>query len=257
MRKDALCRDNYDVPRASVGVGDNITDALASMLSVIGDVKTITVAEISAAPRMQSRLARPRAAEALLDIVDKERASNNLPFWDAVLLALSYESPSVRDDVLTAALFHQRTAETPNRESLPVDPSLSRMLAARAAQIRTGRILVASSLVELTSGTRWHVPMLDFRVPPTPANQIFVCELVRHLGLGGWILESGRSYHFYGATLVDTEQFRAFLGRALLFQPVVDARWVAHQLVEGAAALRISRGGPFQITPRIVHAIYP
>ena len=240
---------------AAVCIGSEISRALPLMLSAIGDITSIAITEIAAVPRMQERLADAQAAESLLDIVEKERAESNLPFWDAVLFALPYESSFVRNDVSAAALFHQQTARIPNKESLPVGPSLGDTLAARAAQIRTGRLLVVSSLIKLASGAPAHVPMLDFRIPPTPAHKELVCELAHHLNLGGWILESGRSYHFYGATLLDHDQFRNFLGRALLFQPVVDARWIAHQLMEGAAALRVSKGGPFQITPRIVDVV--
>lgn len=43
-----------------------------------------------------------------------------------------------------------------------------------------------------------------------------------------------------------------FLGRALLFTPVVDGRWVAHQMIEGQCALRVSPGNAQQIVPVVV-----
>jgi hypothetical protein len=254
-RLDWLPSDAATVGRSTSLHHEVITEALPTMLATVGDVRSIVLAEISAVPRMQTRLRYPQSASRLLDVVKKVRATSGIPFWDAVLLAIGDEQASVRDDVLSTAQLHQPTAQASTREFLDVESSLREALVDRASRVRTGALLVVSSFVETISGGGAHLPMLDFRVPPTPSNLELVGALVRTLQLKGWILESGRSYHFYGSSLLSYNEFRTFLGRALLFQPVVDARWVAHQVIEGAAALRISRGGQSQITPKIVAAI--
>jgi hypothetical protein len=60
------------------------------------------------------------------------------------------------------------------------------------------------------------------------------------LGLRGLLFESGRSFHFYGADPVTLPDLVSILGRAQLLSPIVDSRWVSHQLIDGRCALRIS-----------------
>jgi len=87
------------------------------------------------------------------------------------------------------------------------------------------------------------IPLLDFRVPQSKTNQSVahaVCEhLFDQLDCDGFLIESAHSYHGYGATLLTFREYTQLLGRALLFDPVVDGRHVAHQLISGMGALRI------------------
>jgi hypothetical protein len=48
-----------------------------------------------------------------------------------------------------------------------------------------------------------------------------------------------------------------FLGRALLFAPIVDRAYLAHQLLERRCALRISAVGDEKPVPRVVHVEAP
>ena len=71
----------------------------------------------------------------------------------------------------------------------------------------------------------------------------------------GALLSSGKSYHFYGANLLTDEDLRIFLGRALLFAPITDKTWIAHQLIEGSCALRISSRKDYGGPPKIIAII--
>ncbi len=105
-------------------------------------------------------------------------------------------------------------------------------------------ILVVSSDVKLLGRGRAHIPMVDFHCPATAENRelaIRACSLIDRAG--GYLLESGHSYHFYGKSLLKPDEFPAFLGRMLLLSPIVDRAWIAHQLIEGACPLRISATG--------------
>jgi hypothetical protein len=55
----------------------------------------------------------------------------------------------------------------------------------------------------------------------------------------GWILNSGKSYHFIGGSLIDEKSMSRFLSTALLYVPFTDKNWIAHQIFEGASALRL------------------
>jgi len=56
----------------------------------------------------------------------------------------------------------------------------------------------------------------------------------------GFIVETDRSYHFYGAELLTGQEWSQFLGRALQFSPIVDRAWIAHQLIDLSCNLRIA-----------------
>jgi hypothetical protein len=55
-----------------------------------------------------------------------------------------------------------------------------------------------------------------------------------------------------GWDLLPDESLVRFLGKVLLFAPIVDRAWVAHQLIEGACALRISSRAGYGGPPRLV-----
>jgi len=88
-----------------------------------------------------------------------------------------------------------------------------------------------------------HIPMMDFMCPPSYENQQALSGLLRELNHGrGFLLESGRSYHYYGLQILDERQWHVFLGKCLLMSGFVDDRYVGHQLVDGHCVLRLSAG---------------
>jgi hypothetical protein len=98
--------------------------------------------------------------------------------------------------------------------------------------------------------------MLDFRIRPSIENEQLAIDILHRLKRGGTLLNSGNSYHFYGNRLLRGDQeLVKFLGRASLFSPFVDQRWIAHQLIEGACALRVSPGKSFKSPPKVVRDV--
>lgn len=98
------------------------------------------------------------------------------------------------------------------------------------------------SVVITKEGERLHIPMLDFNLQRSLSNDLLVTSVLNNLHIdGGFILDSGRSYHFIGTKLLTWEKYSQMLYRALLLAPIVDDAWIAHQLMNGFAALRISR----------------
>jgi hypothetical protein len=97
---------------------------------------------------------------------------------------------------------------------------------------------------------------LDFHCPSSAPNLELVAEALRLLDIGaGFILESGKSYHFYGRRLITDSERISFLSRALLLAPIVDRSWIAHQLLEGACGLRISRRQPSGLPPTVARIV--
>lgn len=109
-------------------------------------------------------------------------------------------------------------------------------------QIRIHEALKAISKVKTKNGI-FHIPLLDLDIP-VDENGI---EKIREISLGlgikhAAILNSGRSYHFWGLELLSEEEWRKFMYRALLLDKI-DRRWIGHRLIDGQANLRISEKG--------------
>jgi hypothetical protein len=122
------------------------------------------------------------------------------------------------------------------------------------------RMAVASS-VRTTENEKKFIPMLDFACSKTEGHLRLIvsviAELNHELGYGGFgfVLESTKSYHYFGCSLLPAESYSTFLGLALLLHPpvhlhslanntglfsVIDARTIGHCLLNGESAIRIS-----------------
>jgi hypothetical protein len=85
-----------------------------------------------------------------------------------------------------------------------------------------------------------HIPMMDFQCPQSSENLRRVKKFLRKIGQNkGVILDSGRSYHYYGSELMHDKDFLNFLGDCLL-SDLVDRRYVGHRLKDKLGILRIS-----------------
>lgn len=100
--------------------------------------------------------------------------------------------------------------------------------------------IAINSKVKMQNNIIRHFPMLDFRIEKSELNQRIVESVCRELvDFPGYIIDSGNSYHFIGTKLLTKLQLDKFLGKALLFTPIIDDIWLAHQLIEGSCSLRI------------------
>jgi hypothetical protein len=97
-----------------------------------------------------------------------------------------------------------------------------------------------------------HIPMMDFRCDATDDGLKTLDAAMATIDIGGFILKSGRSYHFYGTKLLDEAQWQRFLGQSLLLKNLADWRYVGHCLVRGICTLRISAHPEFGSVPTVV-----
>lgn len=239
--------------QADAMIGGDAIDVLAYLVARNVEIAKCFLFEPPFPPLLQED--RTFGSEA--EVVDRAlslRATSGLPFWDAVML-LSSATELVPVEVFKAALRHNRPQD--NRfqsiDTTRLDTDSIRLL---GASMKSDRLLALQSRVLLRDGTVEHIPMLDFHVQASDRSLSVVEAVLRSLGLSGFVLNSGKSYHFYGDELIGETRLTAFLGKALLFSPIVDRAWIAHQLIESACALRISArsdyGGPPRIVARVI-----
>lgn len=99
------------------------------------------------------------------------------------------------------------------------------------------------STVTLTNGETAYLPLIDFRIEQSPENAktvASVCHSIKEKSGVGWrVVRSEKSYHAFPCSYVTFQKYITILGWALLFDPVVDGRHIAHQLIDGMGALRV------------------
>ena len=241
--------------RMKTSVGGDITDVLPILIGGLPQIATVTIQEIRVPPSLQSRVPPLPELAPLVDIALRLRETYDFPFWDALLLTAERRRKGIAEEILDGASFHQSMTSAVHTQEVPAASLTPTAVARYARKISNGNITVISSRVRLNNGSEAHLPLLDFSLPPSPANDATVGRIVTRLGQRGYLLDSGNSYHFYGNALLSDSGYRRFLGAALLFSPLVDHRWVAHQLIEGASALRVSGGKNGSKLPRLVAEI--
>lgn len=119
------------------------------------------------------------------------------------------------------------------------------------AELPEGYDLGIHSLVKMKDGSEKYLSLIDFKLSPSPENLEIIKERMKKIvGIEGFILETDKSYHFYGINPVDFDDWIDFCARCLLTSlvkdegktiiDVVSTRYIGHCLLRRANVLRIS-----------------
>jgi hypothetical protein len=188
------------------------------------------------------------AADDGLRATAEQLNTQGIEFWDAVL-SLALEQGKLRESFVETALLHD--LNLPERNfALGRDQVLNGGIAELVPELAAGEGLLVRSQLRLESGETAFLPMLDFTCPCQGENARAVRKLVKLAGSpAGVLVRSGRSYHFYGVTLLSEKEWTRFMASSLLFAPITDSRYVAHRLLDGECRLKIvdSDGGSIPV----------
>lgn len=157
-----------------------------------------------------------------------------LPFWDSALLTISLtESDYLHssEDIIERADHH-----SPIVNDFWLDAAKLKELI-----INNNENIGINSLVENLEGNFMHIPMMDFHLPVSEKNLLIVKQICDKLGMANaYILDSGNSYHLIGDRLIGENELIDFLSKGLLYGPITDTRWIAHQILERSCTLRLT-----------------
>ena len=222
-----------------------------SLILAHEEVRLARIRSYHAPQSLQERLPMTDSVQTLVDVAMDRRTRSEVPFWQAMMLTI-LDRGIVPDEVLDAALYHQGSG---------VSEDLSRGDLERGElevhACGRDRTVALDSLLDLEVECG-HLALMDFRVSPSKKNTILVNAVCRRLMPEGFVsLISTRSYHACGVALQRPNERIDFLGRSLLFSPIVDDRYVAHQLMQPSSSLRISAPSIDESTPRVVTIWYP
>ena len=230
-------------------VSENAAVAYAKLILAHEGVQQVSVRTYVQPAGIQHRI-RGRSSQSLISAALGRRADTDVPFWQSLMMTIQ-KNECVPDDLLDAALFHQDLSNACDLSRKDLMHGELDIYAKR------GPVTSLDSCVQLTSKSA-HLPFLDFRVQPSGPNARLVIAICRRLLPSGFIvLNSGRSYHACGVELQNSVDRIEFLAKSLLFSPIVDDRYVAHQLMQSSSALRISSSIHDGSEPEVTSVWYP
>lgn len=237
---------------------DEIHALTSAILTHVPHGSTIRASFIAAAPRVQRRVAGAEASELLIEQARVIRSAEGIPFWHALFIAGELKPEGVPADILRSAMYHQDPTRHETIEMVTSGETPSELAELACRVPAQGRDSIAlQSWVTLANGEDRYLPMLDFTSKATrPGSTATVRAAAEVLDTAGILCSSARSFHFYGHNLVTREEQLDFWARALLLTPIVDERWIAHQIRGQVGALRFSaneRG----VVPKVIGKVAP
>lgn len=117
-------------------------------------------------------------------------------------------------------------------------------------------VVSASSIVTSDTSTIRHLPLVNLH-PAEHLSLDDVCDIVRETtdGMRGYLLETGRFYHFYGRATLSRRNWEHLLSQFLMPTIIVSPRYIGHSLYRGYTTVRLSTDENFKpMLPRLVRS---
>jgi hypothetical protein len=180
----------------------------------------------------------------------REAGTDCRHFFD---IALSLAIPRGLGEQVIKEMLKEPDPGTRSRIPIDIDDGcLGNLLKTHSDVNPREDVFAVASKCTLRNGKEVHIPMMDFALRPPEGREAVVATMKGMSPGGGIVLETENSYHFYGTKLLDLEQWLEFLGKSLLFQGVIDDRYIGHRLREGFCVLRLTRGPFHAHLPHVV-----
>jgi hypothetical protein len=212
----------------------NTLEVIQTIVAANPLIDALFIHRFLAPPPFDKRLHELPQAKPLFDEALRIRQLWGVPFPDALNVALLH-TQAYSPEIVRAVAYHHDMG-LPHRVSRDEVVTLS----GQGDASPSNQLIALSSRVGMVGRPDLHLQLLDFHIQPSAeASRLALAVLVAIKAQRGWLLDSGRSYHFISEALVDSVALQSFLARAMLFAPITDRNWIAHQLIEGRAALRI------------------
>lgn len=163
------------------------------------------------------------------------KAAAKISFWESLMLSF-FNREHFSEDIIHQMLNHHT-----RRDKFSV--GREEVLDGHLEQYRDLNDNIAiNSKVQMNDGKVRHLVLLDFHIPETPLNQKVVESVLNSFNLSnGYLLKSGKSYHYISNFVVSKIRLNQILNRSLFYSPIIDKYWVAHQLMDKSCSIRITR----------------
>lgn len=208
----------------------NSIDILKIIAKENSTIESLSFYEFNSYDLIQDRI---NLNEKPLDIVFSKalelRELYHLPFWDSFNVSL-FDNKINNFDFLKEIHFHNK----------PIKKMVIEKDDFMIKRIRFDNYTGFVSKIN-SDFSDLHLPVLDFHIPTSRENQKICSNILVHLNLKGYLLNSGKSYHFIGKEIMNYERLQNILFNSLLFSPIIDKSWIAHQLIQKYCCLRVSK----------------
>jgi len=233
-------------------VGKPAPEVYTGLIGSLPEVEEVAVAQYAVPPPIQERACLTIEEQHLVERAVEERKTTRLSFLE-ILLEMSAEAQHAVDGILDAVGYHQKHSKS--RTWLSREEVLKGGLIRVCANAPTTAPLAFLSRVKTGSSSFRHIPLLDLHVEKSKQSLSIVISIAqRLLGEAYAVLETTRSYHVVGLQLLTDKKAMLFLSKAVLFSPITDHAYIAHQLLEGESALRITGRANTDDIPTLVTA---
>ncbi|MBU1098553.1 MAG: hypothetical protein KKB34_18900 [Bacteroidetes bacterium] len=107
-------------------------------------------------------------------------------------------------------------------------------------------VISLSSKIKLKRKTH-HLAIMNLH-PDDDINYTMMLKMLRVVTnyMPGYLLKSGRYYHFYGNDLLNMKQWHKFMAQFLMPTLIVSPRYIGHCIYRGYAALRLTTNNDFK-----------
>lgn len=241
---------NIDIQNLRNMIGCEVAQACSKVLPFVEKLEAIAVMQFRLPPSIQTRA---QLTEKEFEIASKAAIirKNSWFSYLEILLELSAKADFLAEGLLDAVNYHQRHSK--ERTWFRKEQILAEELVRISSAEEFKYPVALCSKVRTKENDQLHIPLLDFHVEKTVMAFEMVKRITRTLfGNDFIILATNRSFHSIGLTLKHDNEFRQVLARSILFAPIVDNAYVAHQLIEGEASLRISKNEPNGQAPVVI-----
>ncbi|GAB6906015.1 hypothetical protein DESC_820038 [Desulfosarcina cetonica] len=222
----------------------DVLDAVNEIINKNPNINLLTFTKYPKQILIQNRIKLNVIDEKFISAAQSIRNNFSLPFWDSLMLSF-FDKENVSIELLSSALLHNKNTDK-----------------IRTRKIEDIRIfldnnpkdnLSLNSEIFLNDNSIKHLLLLDFHIFPSTNNFKIVYDILCILNVHGYILDSGESYHFVSNSFYELDSLLDLLAKALLFSPIIDRAWIAHQILERSCSLRV--GEKHNITPTVINKV--
>lgn len=207
------------------------SDVIIELVRDNSSIKACRFFSFSTSTKLQDRFQQIDTLKSdLITKAQELKKKDGKRFWCALLSIFVQEK--IHDKELLSEVFYHQA----NRDFEYVDRNGLDEFLARA---KTSPYAINSKVLMIDGSSR-HIPLLDFKVPSKQGHDKLVADCIKSMGLSGYMLDSGKSYHFIGNNLVSESELINLLAKFVLLDPISDKAWAAHQIIERSASLRVN-----------------
>lgn len=232
-------------------LGLTALEACAKVFPGIPNLAAISLLKYKLPPSIQNRVSLSKRELMLINKAASTYKRDGNSYLET-LVKLCANAPFVPYGVMKGLVYHQKHSKS--RTWIKKKDFKNTALLETFSNVAPGIPLALCSTVRLSTGSTAQIALLDFHVAKTQTNHRIICEIARTILKSKFmILETDRSYHAIGLRLLTKKELRSILSSALLFSPIIDHAYIAHQLIEGEATLRITRKSEASMAPKVTY----